>query len=258
MDRMSKSLLGTTVTAMLLVTVTVLPAISHAEGYAANRVVIYFTRHAEKMTVIDEDPPESGMYMDNCNDDRSRCEEALNPLGEKRAELLAKWFKQRRIAQKITHLFSSDKQRTRQTLEPLAAIVSKYDILPDSDGMDDGIEQLPFAGDKANEITSNSPSVEPTVAALQALPLGSVAVVAGHSGTLYRIFGGEDTNGVDDMKEGAGLGIDTTMDPFSFPKNDEGKVKDFGDVWKIVIRRNGNASFRWRKSLQFKALRVKY
>ena len=257
MDRMSKSLLYLTVTAMLLVTFAVLPTLSHARGYKDNRVVIYFTRHAEKMTVIDE-VASDGLYEDNCNKDRSRCEEALNPLGLKRAELLADWFEQRGIARNITHLFSSDKQRTRQTLEPLAAIVWDYYRLPDYDGVYDGIEQLPFAGNKANETTGNSGSVEPTIAALKALPLGSVAVVAVHSGTLYRILGGEDTNSVDGMGKVAGLGINTTRDPFSFPKNDEGKIKDFGDIWKIVIRRNRNASFRWRKSLQFKSLRIEY
>lgn len=75
----------------------------------------------------------------------------------------------------------------------------------------------------------DSESVQPTVYALQSLPAGSVALVGAHSGTIYRIFGGEQTDG------NGGLGIDTTGDPIAFPKASNGKVPEFGDLWKVTI-----------------------
>ena len=255
MDRISKFLLCSTITAMSVI-FTSLPSIAQAEGYKDNRAIVFVVRHAEKERVKDERDEEPGVYDDNCNDGRTRCEEELSPLGWKRAEFFAEWAERRGIAQDITHLYSSDKQRTRQTLKPLADIVlEKYNgNLPDSDydqqgGEYDGISQLPFRGDKDNEVEDNSDSVDPMVAALRGLRMGDVAFLAGHSGKIYEVFGGENEDG------SGGLGIDTTIDDISFPR-EGGKVEGFDNVWKIAIRKNGNASLRWHKKLQFNRLKV--
>ncbi|MFK7854281.1 MAG: histidine phosphatase family protein [Granulosicoccus sp.] len=225
-------------------------------GHNSNRVTLYFTRHAEKQTVLKETAEDSGIYTDNCNSSRSRCEEELNPLGSRRAELLAEWLEQRGIAPTVTHVVSSDKQRTRQTVQPLADLIqSGYgDVLPDGDAMPDGVWQVPFAGDTANEVNGNSGSVDPTVMFIQTeLQAGDVAVIAAHSGTIYKILGGALTDGT------GGLGIDTTQaaDSDDFPKNpDDGKVPGFGDVWKVVIRSSGDAVLKWRRDVDFKRLQV--
>ena len=54
-----------------------------------------------------------------------------------------------------------------------------------------------------------------------------------------------------------GLGLLTDADPSSerFPKKSNGKVRDFGDVWKVVIR-DGVAKFRYRVNLDTDRLRV--
>lgn len=225
-------------------------------GHTSNRITLYFTRHAEKQTVVRETADGSGMYLDNCDSSGSRCEEELNPLGSLRAELLAEWFEQRGIAPRVTHVVSSDKQRTRQTVQPLAELIqSGYgDELPDGDDMPDGVWQVPFAGDTANEVNGNSGSVDPTVMFIQTqLQAGDVAVIAAHSGTIYKILGGDATDGT------GGLGIDTTQpaDSDDFPKKpSDGKVPGFGDVWKVVIKPSGVAVLKWRKDVDFKRLQV--
>jgi len=82
----------------------------------------------------------------------------LTAAGRRRAAALA-----RLLDGRATHLFSSDYRRTRETLAPLAG-----------DGGPE-IRVLP-AGD-----------LDGWVAALRALPAGSVAVVAGHSNTVPAI-----------------------------------------------------------------------
>jgi phosphohistidine phosphatase SixA len=81
----------------------------------------------------------------------------LNDAGRRRAEALARLFGAEGA---VTHLFASQYRRTLETLEPLAAVqglaIERYD-----------------AQDQAG-----------LVARLDALPPGSVAVVAGHSNTL--------------------------------------------------------------------------
>lgn len=271
--KFKRAILSTTVTGLIL-GAGISSSVALADANSSN-IVIYVTRHAEKLTVVDEISP--GMYQDNCNSDRSRCEEALNEFGQVRADLLAEWFDRRRIADNVTHVISSDKQRTRQTVQPLADLLLDRDVAlfdpnaqtttnPMSDS--DGVWQVPFAGEKDNEIKGNSGSVVPTVDAINSLQPGDVAVVAAHSGTIYRIFGGEDTDGNPDTdlnfdpQEDAepdmsiGLGIDTTQDEALFPKAEDGKVPTFGDLWKIVIRSNGKAVVRWRKSLQADKLDV--
>jgi len=67
-------------------------------GQTETTTVIYLVRHAEK--------------MDNSND------AALSSEGRKRAELLSEVLKDA----EITHIHSTDFQRTRDTVEPLASL----------------------------------------------------------------------------------------------------------------------------------------
>jgi len=236
-----------------LLTATTAPVVS-AYGYQPSRTVVYLTRHAEKLTVQTDEG------LDNCALDakgKLRCEEALNALGEKRAELLANWFESQGVIYRATHVISSDKQRTRQTIAPTAAKISDTNYYSDlldrdiEDGIVDGVMQIP-AG-------------EPMAQAILDLPAGSVAIVAAHSGTIYKILGGDDTDGnpATGDDDSVGLGIDTTIgDNFSdvtlFPKKESnGKVRDFGDLWKIVINNDtGKARVVWRKSLQPQSLQL--
>lgn len=252
-----------------ILTTVALPSVVQAgngHGHDSDRTVVYITRHAEKLEVLREVSSNSGMYEDNCDGERERCEEALNAEGQLRADLLAEWFDRRGIADDVTHVISSDKNRTRDTVLPLADLLQERGVaLPDNDGVPDGVLQVPYAvADEAsnmeNETNGNSVSVVPSVEAIQSLPMGSVAVLAGHSGTIYRILGGEDTDGnpATDKKGdfSVGLGIDTTMDAGLFPRNSDGKVPTFGDIWKVVIRANGTAVVKWRKRLDFTAIEV--
>ena len=208
-----------------------LPAITHAESNSAknyNRTVIYFTRHAEKMTRLKSAGDVEGHLVEDCGLDK--CAEILNAKGEFRAVLLADWFQRRGITDRLTHAFSSHKIRTLQTIQLIAADAG---LSNDVDLIADGVQQLPADGTELSP-ESTSPSEGPTIAALQQLAGGSVALVAGHSGTLYDIM--------------EGLGIDTS-DAEDFPRNGDGKVRDFGDVWKLVLR-NGKARLIYRRNLQ--------
>lgn len=242
--------------------ITAAPVVS-ADGVNTDRTIIYLTRHAEKLTV------QNDMGLDNCTADGEDCEEALSPLGEKRAELLAEWFEDQGIIDEITHVISSDKQRTRQTVQPTAQKVRDLgrSLVDTDDTIDDGVVQLPAfdANTAGNELSGNSKSVGPTAQAILDLPAGSVAVVAAHSGTIYRILGGEDTDGnmLTGDDDSVGLGIDTTIgenfdDVTLFPKKEsDGKVPTFGDVWRVVINNDtGNARVAWRKNLQLQRLRL--
>ncbi len=75
------------------------------------------------------------------------------------------------------------------------------------------------------------------------LEAGSVALVAGHSGTLYDIMAGIGLNDVCLSKSVA------TCNQDRYPINDDVKVRDFGDIWKVTLE-NGVASFVFRANFQ--------
>jgi len=112
-------------------------------------VTIILVRHAERFptTAEDRDP-------------------GLTEVGEERARALAALL----AKAGVTHLYATEFERTRATLEPLARLLSlEVEVVPASDG-------------------------EGQVAKLEALPPGAVAVVSGHSNTvpaLVRALGGE-------------------------------------------------------------------
>lgn len=203
---------------------------------------IFFTRHAEKETELAEN--DDGTFSEVCGEDK--CSEILNAKGELRAELLADAFRNISITSRLTHAFSSHKTRTRQTIEQ---IVAEAGLTGDDDKFpNDGIQEYPVLasdGELATELNpeGTSASEDPTVAALLNLPAGSTALVAGHSGTLYDIM--------------AGLGLtdvcleDTaaTCNEDRYPINDDFKVANFGDIWKINIV-DGVPTFIYRINIQ--------
>ncbi|MEE9335465.1 MAG: hypothetical protein V3U65_15350 [Granulosicoccaceae bacterium] len=218
-----------------------------ATAGSATDVEIYFTRHAEKKTELKE--LENGNFEEVCGD--SKCSEVLSSAGELRAELLVGAFADAGITKRLTHAFSSHKTRTRQTIE---AIVAAAGLTGDVDkNAGDGIQENPVMNDdgtaNATELDpqSTSGSEQPTIDALIGLQAGSVALVAGHSGTLYDIM--------------AGLGLtdvcrsDTvdTCNQERYPINAKAKVRDFGDIWKVVMQ-DGVATFAYRVNLQPRAL----
>ncbi len=246
----SLSIFSTALLGATLLGTTAVPTIASADnGNQSNRAVIYFTRHAEKETTqhvlgvattifdTDDAPPFGNRgqnYDDMCG--LEKCAEELSDLGLLRAQLLADWFDSHGITKHITHVYSSHKERTRQTVEEIAM---RAGLTNDDDLIMDGVQQLPADGSELNP-QSTGDSEEPTVDAIYQLQGGDVAVIAGHSGTLYDIM--------DD------LGIDTS-DGGDFPRDDDGKVRDFGDLWKVVIK-NDEAKLRWRKNLQPVRLRT--
>jgi hypothetical protein len=75
-------------------------------------------------------------------------------------------------------------------------------------------------------------------------------LIAGHSGTLYDIMGDTVTNCVGaDGTALTGLGLDIS-DNNRFPKDADGKVRDFGDIWKVSVDDEGQSSFEYRVNLQ--------
>lgn len=227
-------------------------------------LTIYLTRHAEKETMLTESSSgvPNGFYQvsedriplleDNAPIDEetglpfaplgtpqdevcfvTKCAEILSDEGELRAALLASWLQQRGIVRKLDAVYASHKIRTQQTVEP-TAILADLEVQP-----------IPAGATELNP-ESTKPTVCPTIEAIRAAQANGLdtIMVAGHSGTLYQIMG----NGRGEC-EGEGLGLDTDDDN-RFPKDDEGKVRDFGDLWKIVLMANGEAKFKYRKNLQ--------
>ena len=170
-----------------------------------------------------------------------KCAEELNALGLERAELLANWFKRNRITRRIDGVISSHKRRTFQTVDPIAVDAGL------------SVQQFPVGGTEL-EPEGTTASECPTVEAILSADPGDTLLVAGHSGTLYDIMG--DT--VEDCSV-AGLGLDTSSDR-RFPRDEDGKVRDFGDIWKVVIYPQANGEFTtrfaYRVNLQPKRLSV--
>jgi len=136
---------------------------------------------------------------------QKKCALELSRQGLTRARLLADWMKANGIVKKLTNVYSSHKRRTYQTVAPTAKLAGLK------------VQQLPKGAEELDP-ESNAPSVCPTINAIKDLPLGSTALVAAHTSTIYRIM---DTG----MKrECKGLGLDTTSNPEYFPKTKKGDL----------------------------------
>ena len=254
-SRTTQFFASTAVASALLVALVPGTASAGNYGYTNQPITVYFTRHAEKKTTTTVTGSASTTYeldysmggepMANneggsvgdqldevCGTDK--CAEELNAFGLVRADLLEDYFTRRGITRKLDAVYSSHKERTRQTVAPTAAAAGLEVI------------QLPMGGTEL-EPEGTTPSECPTIEAILNANPGDTLLVAGHSGTLYDIMG----DGNDDC---AGLGLDTSDDD-RFPKDAKGKVRDFGDIWKITIR-NGKVRFNKRVNLGVKRLVV--
>lgn len=132
----------------------------HSASPSNRPTLVYLVRHAE--------------------DDRSDPLRPLSPEGRARALLLARRFRDAGI----THVFSTHKLRTLQTVRPTAA---DHDL---------EVEQIPRPGtllegvEVVNQGTSTSDSIKPMIEALLSVPAGSVVLAAGHSSTLFAVMAG--------------------------------------------------------------------
>ncbi len=147
----SRSINGSKVLAGMLGAVFLFIAISGwsdaPQSQSPQTTIIYFLRHAEdSMELVGLDPSYT-VTLNNCNADRSCCEQVLTPLGRERAARLADWFKSQRITDTLTHVIASHKIRTRQTVEKIAFLAGLGGDL-DGDGDLDGtdIDQAPGDG----------------------------------------------------------------------------------------------------------------
>ena len=107
---------------------------------ADEAVAVFFVRHAEKDTDDPRDPQ-------------------LSDSGRLRADALSRLL----AKAGVSHLFSSQFKRTRETLAPLAKL----------------------AGVEIAVVRAQEPATQ--LAALRDLPAGAVAVVAGHSNTIPQL-----------------------------------------------------------------------
>ncbi|MFK7892632.1 MAG: hypothetical protein AB8B63_17575 [Granulosicoccus sp.] len=206
-------------------------------------VEIYFTRHAEKATQLAEQ--QDGSFVEICGE--AKCAEVLNAKGELRAELLRDLFNDAGITDRLTHAFSSHKIRTRQTIELIAADAGLTGDLDKNAG--DGIQEFPVLNQDGTQNATEldpegtSASEAPVIEALLSLEAGSVALVAGHSGTLYDIMSGLGLSDVCLSDTVASCNQDR------YPINDDVKVRDFGDIWKVTLE-DGVAQFVFRANFQ--------
>lgn len=185
-----------------------------------------------------------------------KCAEELSGEGKLRAMLLADWFVRRGVIDELDAVYATHKLRTQQTVTPTATVAGLL------------VTQLDPNFTELNP-ESTSPSECSTLQAIEAARAAGMdtILIAGHSGTLYDIMGtGVSGTGVEggcminDYEESIGLGLNTgntvdgTGDPDRFPKSTkagkEGKVANFGDIWKVVINHNGDTRFGYRTNLQ--------
>lgn len=200
---------------------------------------IYFVRHAEDQTAVFQSGNKGKAFLPDCKPFMNEgaledcCTEVVSPLGAKRAELLAKWFKDKGLLPSITHVLATHKVRSLQTVQPVAHAAGldrdvNGDGIPDGADVDknagDGVQQIPaFVAECEDgyEVAHNSYPL--MVDQLRSLPLGSGVIVAGHSASLYPIM--------------QTLGIDTSS-ASRFPKNASGRVSGYNSLWIVSLDAN--------------------
>jgi broad specificity phosphatase PhoE len=213
---------------------------------------VYFVRHAESTTALFQQGHEGNAWVPDCKPFMNEgvleecCTEVLTPLGDMRAALLAKWFADKSLLTSITHVFATHKERSLQTVRPIAHAAQldrdiNGDGVPDGTDADknpgDGVQQLPAYVDECApgyEVAHNFYLL--TVDALRAAPSGSAAVVAGHSLSIYPIM--------------QALGVDTSS-PSRFPKTPTGAVRGFNNVWVITLDANNVGTLAKHLQLDF-------
>jgi len=198
----------------------------------------YFLRHAEDL----EESVLGDAFEPVCTG--PCCLEVLNDLGAMRAELLVRWFEERDILPRLTHVVASHKIRTLQTVGPLAAAAVEAGA-PLSEDADlhagDAVQQVPaFVEECAPGFEGSASSRQPVIEHLAGIPAGSTVVVAAHSTTLYPIL--------------QAFGIDTG-DPVDFPVDPRGRVSGFGNVWIVDVDESGQGALKKHLVLDFSLTR---
>lgn len=184
---------------------------------------VYFLRHAESQHSSGDNICDSG-----------DCSETLSDKGLHRANLLASWFLERRVLRAFDTVYTSQIYSTYQTVLPTATLA------------DLDITQLP---DNTGDLNPETTECQ-TIDAILNAPAGDTILVAGDSSTLYNMMG--DGNG---RCTGLGLLSDTDPGNHRFPKDSNGDVRDYGDVWKVTIR-GDHARFVYRVNLETTQLSV--
>lgn len=185
-------------------------------GFAfASSAVFWISRHGEDMVELVD--LGNGAFQENCND-VDCCIEPLSSLGKKRAELLVRYFKKSDLLDKFTHVIASHKIRTNQLVGPTAdaagILIQKTPV---------GVQECDVGYESAGTSRLSM------LAAMEAVPEGSIVLVGAHSGTIYKIMDS--------------LGIDTS-DPVDFPRAPNGKVSGFNNLWKITRNEQGVHKFK--------------
>lgn len=229
-----------------------LVAMRSALAQAPTQKTFYFLRHAEDQEFLLETGNEGRALLADCRPFLNAagvielcCTEVLDSLGTKRAELLAKWFGEQGLLPTVTHVFATHKIRTLQTVQPIAHAAGldpdlNGDGKPDGTDMDlisgDGVQQIPAVQEceRGYEIAHEFFGL--TVAALQSLPLGTGAVVCGHSASIYPIM--------------ESFGINTS-DPKKFPKTAVGRVRGFNNLWIVSVDANNVGTLASHIQLDF-------
>jgi len=198
----------------------------------------YFLRHGEDL----EESVLKGAFEPVCTG--PCCLEVLNDLGALRAELLARWFEERDILPRLTHVVASHKVRTLQTVEPLAAAAAEAgaQLAEDIDlHPGDAIQQVPASVEECTPgFEGSGSSRAPMIEHLKGIPAGSTVVVAAHSPTLYPIL--------------QAFGVDTS-DPVSFPRDANGRVSGFNNVWIVDVDESGQGQLKKHLILDFELIR---
>lgn len=171
--------------------------------------ILYFVRHTE--TQVKLNSAGVGTFAEECNPTRSCCTVILNPLGQERKDALADWFVQQRLAPTLTNLLGTNKPRSVQTLQTLADVTGV------------AVEQTPPVAECAAGFLTTTGSKPFVIAGIQALPVGSRAVVSNHAETMYEI-----------MRDAVGL---DTSDPVDFPKQPgtTDRVGGFNNLWIVEV-----------------------
>ena len=201
---------------------------------------LYFVRHAEKQTVLlEQGTGTDKKYREDCTYDKQEtdcCVEELNKLGELRADELASWFLKEEITDDLTAIFSSHKQRTLQTVQPIADLTGN-DLQVEQMGMDCAINPNRPYYECADGCTSGSASIDDTLYAIYDPLSGSTILIGAHSGTIYKIMDLLDGE-YDDYMGDIDL-LDNETFPRKEPGESDSKVKGYNNLWKVTIQSSG-------------------